>query len=321
MDLEGDLKKLVGEDELELQIRQKINAFHGFLTRDVALRLIAKERGLLKHEEKSYELAKIPKNGKKISFTARVKKVWPKASYGSGKTSRVIELEDESGTAPLVLWNEDTDLANALRLKDLIHVKGAYERNGELHFGYSGKLEVAEREPFTELGKIAEGQMVHVRGSITKIEGYDAFVHGMNTSKAFSFILSDGTEKRVIIWENQERGENLKEGDEVIIEGGLVNKGNIELSSDARILSRRNMLIGELKKFECSENKVMVEVNGRELQLDRKNALKFLGVEVADDIDLCTVVSLKKDSLLNKRIAVKIDDQRVLNACIKLESC
>ena len=65
----------------------------------------------------------------------------------------------------------------------------------------------------------------------------------------------------------------------------------------------------------------MVEVNGRELQLDRGNALKFLGVEIADDIDLCTVVSLKKDSLLNKRIAVKIDDQRVLNACIKLESC
>jgi len=80
------------------------------------------------------------------------------------------------------------------------------------------------------------------------------------------------------------------------------------------------MLIGDLKKFDCSENMVLVEIDEKEIHLDRKNALRFLGVEIAEDIDLCTVVSLKKDSLLNKRIAVKIDDKRVLNACIKLES-
>ncbi|MBN1170454.1 hypothetical protein JXA56_05485 [Candidatus Micrarchaeota archaeon] len=321
MNPEDELKNLLGEDELEIQVRQKISSFHGFLTREVALKLIAKEKGLLRDQEKSYQLRKIPKNEKRVSFAARVTRIWPKASYGSGKTSRVIELEDESGTAPLVLWNEDTSLANNLRLKDLIHVKGAYEKNGELHFGYGGKLEVAEREPFTKLEEIGEGQMVHVRGNITKIEGYDAFVHGMNTSKAFSFLMSDGTEKRVVIWELQERGENLKQGDEIIIEGGLVNKGNIELSSDARILSRRNMLIGELKKIECAENRLMVVIDEKELEMDRRNALRFVGVEVADDIGLCTVVSLKKDSLLNKRIAVKIDNGRVLDACIKLESC
>ena len=321
MDLEGDLKKLMGEDELEIQIRQKISSFHGFLTREVALKLIAKEKGVLKREEKTYKLKEIPKGEKKVSFSAKVKKIWPKATYSSGKISRVIEVEDESGTMPLILWNEDAELATGLRSKDLICVKGAYEKNGELHFGYGGKLEVAEREPFTPLSELVNGEMVHVKGNITKIEGYDSFVHGLNTSKAFSFWISDGTERRVIIWEKQERGENLKGGDEVIIEDGLVNNDNIDLSSDARILSRRNMVMGTVRKFDCVDENLVVLIDENEIELDRENALRFMGVKVAKDINLSTVVSLKKDSLLNSKIAVKIDNQRVINACVKLESC
>jgi hypothetical protein len=56
MDLEAELRKEISEDQLELQIAQKIESFHGFLTKDVAIRLIAKENGLLKEKAKEYKL-------------------------------------------------------------------------------------------------------------------------------------------------------------------------------------------------------------------------------------------------------------------------
>jgi len=105
--------------------------------------------------------------------------------------------------------------------------------------------------------------------------------------------------------------DRMREGDEVLIEDGLVNNGNIDLSSDARILTRRNMLIGEVTRFEYDDNSLFVTVGGKDLALDRKNALRFMKVEVADDISLSTVATLKKDKLLNNRIAVRIEDGQV----------
>ena len=108
--------------------------------------------------------------------------------------------------------------------------------------------------------------------------------------------------------------DKLKVGDEVLIEDGLVSRGNIDISG-SRLLTRRksDMLLGRITKLECSgkpggpqDETLTVDVEGRELVLDRPNALKLLGVDVADDIALSTVAALKKDILLNSRIAVRV---------------
>jgi hypothetical protein len=241
-----------------------------------------------------------------------VKKIWPIASYASGKRSRVLEVEDETGKMPLVLWNDDTLLAEGIHPRDRINVKGAYERNGELHLGYSGAIQVTERAGFPELEDLPEGDYAHIRGFVSRIEGIDSFVAGTNTKKAFSFIISDGkTERRCVLWEGIARGEKLREGDEVLIEDALVNKGNIEISGSARMLSRRprDMLIGSITKLEQKDEMLFAEVEGREIALRREDALRFMGVEAADDILLSTIVSLKKDNLINSRIAIKIEEK------------
>ncbi len=311
MDLESELLKSISRDELEVQLAEKIASFHGFLTRDVALRLIAREKGLLKSEEKVYRLGEIPKGGKRITFRAHVKKIWPVALYSSGKKSRVVEVQDESGEKPLVLWNDDVALASRLRAKDEISVRGAYEKNGELHLGYSGSLEVLKKAAFTKLDELSEGQVAHLRGFVSRVEGFDSFVRGMGTIRGFSFVVSDGeNERRCLILGGMGRSERIRKDDEVIIENGAVRNGNIEIDAHARILSRRSkeMLLGEITRMDCEGEKLLIRVGEKDAVFGREGALRFLGVSAAPDIALSTVVRLKKGSLLNSRIALRIGE-------------
>lgn len=116
--------------------------------------------------------------------------------------------------------------------------------------------------------------------------------------------------------EGVERAQGLKEGDEVIIEDAYVTGSTLDVRASSRILSRRlsNMLIGEIKKLECTDDSLLVDVEGTGVTLDRENALRFMSVNVAGDIALSTVTALKKDKLLNSRIALRIEkkDGRVI---------
>ncbi|MEW6748543.1 MAG: hypothetical protein AB1295_02455 [Candidatus Micrarchaeota archaeon] len=312
MDLEGELLKNMEDDGLEEAVASKIDSFHGLLTREAAIRLIAKEKGLLKKEERSFRLAEIPKGERKVGFKATVRRIWPVASYASGKRSRVVEVEDESGSMPLVLWNEDVELAARLRTKDEVHVQGAYERNGELHLGYSGSIKVMAKAGYGRLSELEEGESAHLRGFVAKIEGADSFVKGAQTVRGSSFIISDGSaERRCVILGAMERASKLQEGDEVIIENATVSNGNLEIGSESRLLSRRakDMLIGELKGMECEGDRLVATIGERTIKLDRENALRFLGVEATEDIELCTIASLKRDALINSRMAVKVEQR------------
>lgn len=314
MDLESKLRESIPENELEETIKEKIKSFHGLLTREVAMRLIAKERGLLKEEEKEYKLNEIPKNEKKIKFKAHIKKIWPVAQYSSGKKSRVVEVEDGTTTKPLILWNDDTELVKGLRVRDEIVVKGTYERGGELHLGYSGQIEVANKAGFSDLSQLDEGAVVHLRGIITAIEGHDRFVINGTQAPGFSFMISDGkTERRCVIFEGLGRANKIELNDETIIEGAVVKNSNIEINECTRLLVRRikNMLIGTVKNMGCVDEKLMVEVGERKVTLDRENAMKFFGVHVAEDIMLSTVTELKERSILNTKVAIKEKDGQI----------
>ena len=110
-----------------------------------------------------------------------------------------------------------------------------------------------------------------------------------------------------IIYSAEERSKNLQIGDELIIEDAELTDRLIWIGSGTKILSRRpkEMLIGKIEKIECvgSDSHAMlnVVVSGKEVSFERELALSFLGVKVAEDIALETIVTLKKESLLSKR--------------------
>jgi hypothetical protein len=311
MDYEELILKTLSAEQLEESVATKIAAFHGLLTREVALKLIAKEKGLLPDEEKNIKISEIEKGARKISLQASIKKIWPIVQYKSGKKSRVIELEDETGSIAVVLWNDDTGLGNTLRSKDQVLLKGAYERNEELHLGHSGTIEIKEKAAFSDLSALSADEYAHVRGYISRIDGFDKYVDERAAKFGFSFYVSDGVKDvQVIIWGKPGRGSNLAQGDEIIIENALEKNGRLELSDEARILTRRKekMLLGKLEEMSEEDGSLKVKVDGKEVKFDRENGLKFMKVDLASDIMMRTALKLKKEFLINQNIAIRIKE-------------
>jgi hypothetical protein len=311
MDYEALILEKLSREQLEESITTKIAGFHGLLTREVALKLIAKEKGLLPENEENIKVNEIEKGGRKIRILARIKKIWPIVQYKSGKKSRVLELEDETGSVVVILWNDDVVLGNRLRSKDQVLLKGAYERNNELHLGHSGTIEIKEKAAFSDLSALTAGEYAHVRGHISRIDGFDKYVDEYDAKFGFSFYLSDGAKDvQVIIWGAPERGSGLVQGDEIIIENALEKNGRLELSDEARILTRRKekMLLGKLEEISEKNEALEVKVEGKEVEFDRENGLRFMKLDLAPDIKLSTAVNLKKDFLLNQNIAIRIKE-------------
>ncbi len=303
MDAREALLSTMSETELEREVDAKIDKFHGFLTREVATKLIAREKGLLKEEEKTVKINEIEPGIKKISVDVEVAKVFPTANYRSGKKSRRVKVKDETGEITLVLWNDDVNVAARMRSGDELLLQGVYERNGELHLGYYGSIKVRKRAGFSDMHTIdtKEGLRVHLRGFISNITGA--------AEGRFVFIGSDGnTEIECDITEGTERGNSLEKGDEFIIENALVHDGKILIDDETRILTRRKerMLLGKINNMECGNGKLEVVVEGEKVLLDRENALKFMGIKAADDLELSTLVTLKKEKLINTNVSIKI---------------
>lgn len=307
------LLETFSQEQLDDEVRKKTESFQGLLTREAALRLIAKEKGILKEEkDKSFRISEIKPGARRVNVDAKVRKVFPLTSYPSGTKSRKVEIADDTGSIALVLWNDDCELAKRMKSGDRILVKKAYEKNGALSVGYSGIVEIAERAPYTPLAELKDGEHVNLREAVKSVEGHDRFVRGTSTRPGFSFTVSDGkSEVRCIIWDDARRGERLEAGDEVIIENVLVNRSEISVFSDSRIFVRKKSIVtGKVESIDCRDDKLVVNIDGKEFFLGREKALKFLGASIADDVELSTVVSLKKDSIVNTNVVLEKPERK-----------
>lgn len=303
MDVEGALLKVMNENELEEAMNEKIDKFHGFLTKEVAMKLIAKEKGLIDEEEKAIKLKEITPETKNAVLEVAVERIYPVANYRGGKKSRRVLVKDDSGEATLVLWNDDVDLTLKMRTGDVLELKGVYPKDGEIYFGYSGVMKTRKKAEFSDIDKVREqeGKKIHLKGFVSKISGYDDGI--------FVFRVSDDEhEIECRIVKDGTRGENLKEGDEIILEGAFVRNGKVELEKHSRILIRRKekMLMGRVNSMKCTDSMMEVVVGSEKLMLDRENALKFMGIQAADDIELGTIVTLKKDEILNNNVHMRV---------------
>lgn len=304
MDIEKALLEKFSSSELDKRLQQKIDEFQGLLTREVALKLIATEEGLLKQEERAYYIRDIPAGARNFSVTATIQMIYPEKRYSSGKRSRTILITDTTDKTPFTVWNNDVDIIARLKAGDRIEIKNAYEKRGEILLSYKGQVQLVKAAAFPSLAALP-----HLRGPVT-IYGKITKIGGKKTSKVrahpyFSFQLSDDKATvQCILWEGLDRANHFTVGDELVVENTLVKNNELHLYKTTRILVKKlkNTLSGIIQNITCEGDKLKLLLNDKQLTLNRKQGLRLLRVEASPDIALATIVTLKKHSLLNKFI-------------------
>lgn len=300
----AELSKAMPEEEIESLVEMKIKSFHGLLTRDVALKLIAKERGLLKEEEKIFKANEVKEGAKKVTIVAEVSAIMPEVTYASGKKSRDVILKDETGEVRLRLWEDDIRRCVNMRTGSKVKLSNAYEKYGALGLGYAGSIEIVEKAGFTPLGSLKPGERAHVMGTISEVNG--------QADDGFRFkIKGEDSETDAVILDGTGRGGKLEAGDIIVLDNAIFAGGRIEIRADTRMLLKKpkGMVSGKIEAMEETPLGMKVTINGRELSFDRDNAMQFLGVRPAEDIALGTIIGLKKGEMNGSAVAIRVREE------------
>ena len=303
-EIEGKLEELLGKENLENEINRKITEFNGLLTREVAVRIIAKEKNLLKFTENEVSIAEIKPGMRNISIKGDINAIYQEMRYISGKISRSIVIKDSTGQIFLKFWENDVKRILGLGISDFVKVKGANEKNGELNFGYGCNIEVLEKAQTDSLDNLEENKTGKLRGLVGSVSGRQKYFN----KEIFVFFLSDGkgeNEKECVMWEDINRGKMVEKGDEVILENVLFRNKKINITSRSRILLKKSKTLrGRISEIDFRNEMLYLNIEGKEIFLERQKALELLGLTVKEDIRFETIVKLKKDYLINTFITI-----------------
>ena len=298
MDAETALLAIMDSESLEKLVEEKIDEFHGFLSKEVATKLIAKEKGLLKNEEKIVTIKEIAEGDKNISLVAKITKVFPVTEYENGKKSRKLLIND-GATIAIKLWNEDVDIVKRLKVGDEVTIRRAYEKNDELALSYSGEFKLSKSAPFSKISELEDNAIVNLRGTV--------ITNPAMSMRELEFQISDGENSvNCIAPMDLEVGKHLTKDDEVIVENAVFSRGAIRLLGESRLLVRKTkgVIDVNVSSVTAVSGVVILVIGQQEVKLQRNEFLALLKVTIAEDISLEAIVSLKKDSLLNSYIRV-----------------
>ncbi len=245
------VEKLIGSgmsaEEVDAKIREKQEEYGGLLTEAGAAYAIAKDRGIDVGFEPRHEPVKVSdiRGGLEgVDIKGKVTHVFPVKRWEKGerhgKVSSII-VNDGSGEVRVTLWNGDCDIIENGELQRGAEVEirnaAAKERNGltELSLGYHSELKVTKRgmPEMVKLSGISEGMNdVNFVARVERIFPLTEFERGGRKGKVLSMIVSDGTERRLVLWDsNADWNGKIREGDTIAVEGAYVkaSRGKLEL--------------------------------------------------------------------------------------------
>ncbi|MCC7552625.1 hypothetical protein KO317_03080 [Candidatus Micrarchaeota archaeon] len=304
------LRTKYNTQKIDDEIIKIISDYNGLIDKNTAFKLMAKMNGYNKIEK--VKVSNIKKGMRSVNIDAEVIMFFPiyiRKGDNPFKCQRIM-LKDESGTIPIVFWNEDIQiLEKELSLGDKIEVLDAYENNGELNYAYRTKINIKEKKEPLPISELKEG-VCSVKGRIVEIFPEYSYKKNGEIKIMASFKLMQGKEQvRVIIWENIEDYNGLIEGDLIRIESAWFKNGEIHLNSQARIViiekaQDPDLLKGEIKDIKLQGNEIVVLIGDILLFLKEDQIPNLFGIsDVSKDITLDTIFELKKDLINNKEFS------------------
>jgi len=305
------LSEVMGKEEIEAEVKKQEERFAGLLTRETALFVIAKEKGLVK--ERFVKLAEVAKSLRTVNVRGRVLRVYPELkSERNGKEIRSVRvhLGDESGERTLVLWNEDVKRLVEICLDDVVEVRGTYVREEELHLGYRGELKVVERAPITNIDVLRENSIVNVIGKISEI--FPEYFYLQNGKDEFmsSFEITNGSKKvRVVLWHEPALARELSVGSVVRLENTVYKNNELHVNRRSRVVVlKKEEDEGWVQEITVlGERELSARVGGNEVIFRGEMSLALLGLtKLGGDIGIGTALELQRGATEGRRAKVRI---------------
>lgn len=315
MDYLSLIESKIGREEAEAKISQKIEGFHGLLTKEAAAKLIASEMKLI--EGRSYKVSEVREGDQSVDLVGRIEEIGRLMEFPSGAKLRVLVLSDSSGEISVNFWGEDAVKAGGFHLLDTVELRKAYMKMGKLNIGYKGGYEIKEKAELLSVSKAlnAKGRFC-VIGKVGPISGM--------RDGGFLFEITDGEGKiPVVLGDLPGRGAQLREGDSVLLEGVALSGGRITVAGRARMLlrkNRENIFRGVLEGIEFDGEEASLLVSGERFMVERPTLVKFLNLkELKEDIDLKMIVGMKMPEMKGRKAWILIEEKEGKRTAVQAE--
>jgi ssDNA-binding replication factor A large subunit len=199
MDFEEILRKIkdkgkLSDEEVQKRIIEKQRELSNLVSKDGAAYIIAKEMGIElfeKKEERRLQIKNIVPKIRVLNINARIVRIFPVKEFESkgrkGKVASLI-LGDESGTARLTLWDQQTDIVDKVKEGMAVEVFGGYTREdqrggAEIRLSKSGGLKILENSDLPEvsqmqrpsakagstIAELKEGDTAEIRAAVVQL--------------------------------------------------------------------------------------------------------------------------------------------------------
>ena len=226
----------VSAEELDNQIKEKINELSGLISEEGAAHIIANELNveLVPKGGGKLKIKEIYAGMKNVSAVGKVVRKYDVREFakgdGTGKVCSLI-LGDETGTIRVVFWNEQVEQLKDLKENDILQIEEAYVRENnnarEIHMGQRGTIDinpdgvtvgdVREKTEYERknIAALQGGEMgVELLGTVVQVfdprffnvdkDSGKRVQEGGVLSYVMNLVVDDGTGNiRTVFWKNQ----------------------------------------------------------------------------------------------------------------------
>jgi hypothetical protein len=232
-------EKNISEQEINAKIDNKLKELSGLISREGAAHIIANELGVNLYKELTgkVKISSVLAGMREIETVGKVQRIFETREFDTGQRKGSVAniiIADETGTARVVMWNDQTKNTANLKENDIVKITNAYAKDNhgrvELHLNDKSQFilnpegeKIGEVKEYSsqrkEIKDVQDGdQNIEILGTIVQafdpryfelcptcgkraiIKGENEFVceeHGVVSqvySYVMNFILDDGTE-------------------------------------------------------------------------------------------------------------------------------
>lgn len=328
-------------EEIIKRIKSKTEALGYLINDDVAVRLVAKDLGIMLSEDKierpTLKVEDLVPGLNNVNLKLDVERMghireFTKKDGAKGKLAK-LEAFDDTGKVTLCLWDENADLAKKIMNGASLCITSAYTKtslNGdvEVHCGNKARIQIFE-------GENKEGEWNEVKkGTIlTTFDPINYVKRDGTVGRAVSFIFQhENKQTRVVVWEpSDEMLFELQDGIEAEITGairkGYRGEEEIHINDLEKVKLGSSCPLGNKKGFEKLSNLQpdMFDFNVEgtietDVQIQNTaNGKKYAKILLRDEETVLPVIFWNDKATHIERISKKGATLIIEGCCTKLE--